>query len=199
APEAERGALIRRLYLDLVGLPPTFEQVQAFVADPAADAIEKVVDDLLGSPRYGERWARHWLDLVRYADSDGYRADHYRPDAWRYRDYVIDSFNHDKPYDRFVQEQLAGDELFPGDPQALIATGFLRHWIYEYNNRDARGHWDTILNDITDTTSDVFLGLGLQCAKCHDHKFDPLLQQDYFRLKAFFAPLSFTTASVDSP
>jgi hypothetical protein len=199
APEAERGALIRRLYLDLVGLPPTFEQVQAFVADPAADAIEKVVDDLLGSPRYGERWARHWLDLVRYADSDGYRADHYRPDAWRYRDYVIDSFNHDKPYDRFIQEQLAGDELFPGDPQALIATGFLRHWIYEYNSRDARAQWDTILNDITDTTSDVFLGLGLQCAKCHDHKFDPLLQQDYYRLQAFFAPISFPNAIVDSP
>ncbi|MFN9914489.1 MAG: DUF1549 domain-containing protein, partial [Pirellulaceae bacterium] len=110
-----------------------------------------------------------------------------------------DSFNHDKPYDRFIQEQLAGDELFPGDPQALIATGFLRHWIYEYNSRDARAQCDTILNDITDTTSDVFLGLGLQCAKCHDHKFDPLLQQDYYRLQAFFAPISFPNAIVDSP
>ncbi|MFM8724282.1 MAG: DUF1549 domain-containing protein, partial [Planctomycetaceae bacterium] len=113
----------------------------------------------------------------------------YRPDAWRYRDYVIDSMNQDKPYDRFVQEQLAGDELFPESPDALVATGFLRHWIYEYNNRDARGQWDLILNEVTDTTADVFLGLGLQCARCHDHKYDPLLQRDYYRLRAVFAGL----------
>ncbi len=189
APPADRITLIRRLYFDLIGLPPTPAQVQAFVSDESSDAYESLVDSLLDSPQYGEHWARHWLDLVRYADSDGYRIDHYRPHAWRYRDYVVRSFNSDKPYDRFVQEQIAGDEMFPGDLDALTATGYLRHWIYEYNNRDARTQWTTILNDITDTTGDVFLGLGMQCAKCHDHKFDPILQKDYYRLQAFFAPV----------
>jgi len=189
APEAPREVLVRRLYLDLLGLPPTTEQSRAFVNDNAPDAWERLVDALLASPHYGERWARHWLDLVRYADSDGYKADDYRPDAWRYRDYVIAAFNSDKPYDRFIQEQLAGDELFPDNPEAMIATGYLRCGIYEYNNRDAAGQWTAMLNDITDTTSDVFLGMGLQCARCHDHKFDPLLQRDYFRMQAFFAPL----------
>ncbi len=187
---AERATLIRRVAFDLTGLPPTPEEVGAFVADTAADAYEKLVDRLLASPRYGERWARHWLDLVRYAESDGYRVDDFRPNAWRYRDYVIRAFNSDKPYDRFVQEQLAGDELWPEDPEARIATGYLTLWVYEYNNRDAAGQIGTILNDITDTTSDVFLGLGVQCARCHDHKFDPILQKDYFRLQAFFAGLS---------
>ncbi|MFN9717231.1 MAG: DUF1549 domain-containing protein [Planctomycetota bacterium] len=186
AVEADRATLIRRLTFDLTGLPPTPTEVAEFVSDDRPDAYEQLVDRLLSRPEYGERWARYWLDLVRYADSDGYRIDHYRPDAWRYRDYVIQSFNEDKPYDRFVQEQLAGDELFPDDPAARIATGFLRHWIYEYNNRDVRGQWDVILNEVTDTTSDVFLGVGLQCAKCHDHKYDPLLQKDYFRLRACF-------------
>jgi len=186
ASEADRVTLIRRLSFDLAGLPPTPAEVQQFVNDTDPLAYEKLVDRLLESPRYGERWARHWLDVVRYADSDGYRIDHYRPDSWRYRDYVIRSLNNDKPYDRFVQEQLAGDELFPDNPDALIATGFLRHWIYEYNNRDVRSQWDLILNEVTDTTSDVFLGVGLQCAKCHDHKYDPLLQKDYYRLRAFF-------------
>ncbi len=198
APEADRISLIRRLFYDLIGIPPTNAQVQSFVKDTSTEAYETIVEELLASPRYGERWARHWLDLVRYADSDGYRIDHYRPNAWRYRDYVIDSFNNDKPYDRFVQEQLAGDELFPHDLQAQIATGYMRHWIYEYNNRDAKTQWQNILNDITDTTSDVFLGLGLQCAKCHDHKFDPLLQRDYFRLQAFFAPVVSTQTVVSN-
>jgi hypothetical protein len=187
APEAPRAVLIRRLWLDLLGLPPPPEEIDRFCSDPDPDALGKAADRLLGSPHYGERWARHWLDLVRYAESDGYKADDYRPEAWRYRDYVIASFNADKPWDRFITEQLAGDEMFPGDPEALVATGYLRAGIYEYNNRDAVGQWDAMLNDITDTTSDVFLGLGLQCARCHDHKFDPLLQTDYFRLKAFFA------------
>ena len=186
-PEATRGVLIRRLSFDLWGLPPEPADVDAFVADPRPDAYERLVDRLLDSPRYGERWARHWLDLVRYADSDGYKADDLRPTAWRYRDYVIDSLNRDKPYDRFVQEQLAGDELFPDDPEALAATGYLRCGIYEYNNRDVAGQWTTLLNDVTDTTGDVFLGLGFQCARCHDHKFDPLLRKDYYRLQAFFA------------
>ena len=189
APEASRETLIRRLYFDLLGIPPTPDEVREFVQNEDPYAYEHLVDRLLERPEYGERWARHWLDLVRYADSDGYRADGYRPTAWRYRDYVIQSFNEDKPYDRFVQEQLAGDELFPGDPQALIATGFLRHGIYEYNSRDVRGQWDLILNELTDTTADVFLGMGLQCARCHDHKFDPILQTDYYRLRAFFEPL----------
>ncbi len=189
APETDRTTLIRRLTLDLTGLPPTPAEVQAFVADPDPKAYEKLVDSLLARPQYGERWARHWLDLVRYADSDGYRIDHYRPQSWRYRDYVIASLNADKPYDRFVQEQLAGDELFPGDSDALVATGYLRHWIYEYNSRDAKGQWSIILNDITDNVGDVFLGVGMQCARCHDHKYDPILQKDYFRLQAFFAGL----------
>lgn len=189
APEADRLSLLRRVTYDLIGLPPTQKEIETFLSDTSADAFEKVVDRLLNSPHYGERWARHWLDLVRYADSDGYRIDHYRPNAWQYRDYVIRSLNSDKPYNRFVQEQLAGDELFSNEPDAWIATGFLRHWIYEYNSRDARTQWDTILGDITDTTGDVFLGLGMQCAKCHDHKFDPILQKDYYRLQAFFAAI----------
>lgn len=192
APEASRAVLIRRLTFDLWGLPPTPQEVADFEKESAATpqaAYEKLVDRLLASPRYGERWARHWLDLVRYADSDGYRIDDYRSNTWLYRDYVIRAFNQDKPYDRFVQEQLAGDEMFPGDVDALIATGYLRHWIYEYNARDARGQWAVIMNDVTDTTGDVFLGLGLQCARCHDHKFDPILQKDYYRLQAFFANL----------
>ena len=187
APEAGRAVLIRRLTFDVIGLPPAPEEVAAFVKDPDPLAYEKLVDRLLASPRYGERMSRQWLDLVRYADSDGYRADDFRPTAWRYRDYVIRSYNANKPYDRFLQEQLAGDELFPGDPEALTGTGYLRHWIYEWNQRDARGQWDAILNDLTDTTGDVFLGAGMQCARCHDHKFDPLLQKDYFALRAFFA------------
>ena len=189
APEAARSVLVRRLSFDLTGLAPDKEAVEAYLRDTAPDAWEKLVDRLLASPHYGERQARLWLDLVRYADSDGYKSDDYRPDAWRYRDYVIDAFNSDKPYTRFLQEQLAGDELFPDDPAAVTATGYLRHWIYEYNNRDVAGQWAVILNDITDTTADVFMGLGLQCARCHDHKFDPLLQADYYRLQAFFAPL----------
>lgn len=189
AAEADRETLIRRLSFDLIGLPPSPQDVEQFVNDKDPQAYEHLVDRLLESPRYGERWARHWLDLVRYADSDGYRIDHYRPNAWRYRDYVIQSLNDDKPYDRFVQEQLAGDEMFPDSPEARVATGYLRHGIYEYNNRDVRGQWDIILNEVTDTTGDVFLGLGMQCARCHDHKFDPILQRDYFRLRAFFEPM----------
>ncbi len=189
SPAAAPAVLVRRLYFDLVGLPPTPEEVEAFVRDTSPDAYEKLVDRLLASPRYGERWARHWLDLVRYAESDGYRIDDYRPEAWRYRDYVVRSLNADKPYDRFVQEQLAGDELWPDDPDARAATGYLRHWIYEYNQRDVQLQWQTILNDLTDTTGEVFLGMGYGCARCHDHKFDPILQKDYYRLQAFFAPI----------
>jgi cytochrome c553 len=189
APEADRLTLIRRVTFDLTGLPPTVAEIDAFVADESPDAWLNVVRRLLASPRYGERQARRWFDLVRYAESDGFREDAYRPDAWRYRDYVIDSFQRDKPWARFVQEQLAGDELFPGDPAALVATGFYRHTMYEWNQADVRTQWTDMLTDVTDTVADVFLGVGLQCARCHDHKYDPLLQEDYFRLQAFFAPM----------
>ncbi len=186
APEADRETLARRLYFDVIGLPPTPQQIAAFVNDVRVDAYERLVDELLDSDAYGERWARHWLDVVRYAESDGYRIDHFRPEAWRFRDYVIRSLNEDKPYDRFVQEQLAGDELFPGDLDALVATGFLRHTIYEYNSRDVPGQRETILNEVTDTVGEAFLGMGFQCARCHDHKYDPILQKDYYQLRAFF-------------
>ncbi len=189
APEADKATLIRRVAFDLTGLPPSPDEVDAFLADDRPDAYERLVDRLLASPRYGQRWARHWLDLVRYAESDGYRQDAYRPGAWRYRDYVVHSFNSDKPYDRFLTEQLAGDELDPDDPELRVATGYLRLGTYEYNQRNVRGQWADILNDITDVTGEVFLGLGIGCARCHDHKFDPILQKDYYRLQAFFTPL----------
>jgi hypothetical protein len=189
APEADRQTLIRRLTFDLTGLPPTPEEIDAFVADERPEAYERLVDRLLASPRYAQRWARHWLDLVRYAESDGYRQDAYRPAAWRYRDYVVQSFRRDKPYDRFVTEQLAGDEIDPDDLELRVATGYLRLGTYEFNQRHVRGQWSDILNDITDVTGEVFLGLGIGCARCHDHKFDPILQRDYYRLQAFFAPL----------
>jgi hypothetical protein len=168
-------------------LPPTPEDVDAFLADSSPKAVDKVVDRLLASPRYGERWARHWLDLARYAESEGFKADETRPNAWRYRDYVIKSFNTDKPYDRFVKEQIAGDELWPADPDARVATAFNRHYPDESNARNLMQRRQEILNDITDTTSAVFLGLTVACARCHDHKFDPIRQSDYYRLQAFFA------------
>ena len=189
--EADRVTVVRRLYQQLVGLPPAPEDVDAFLSDDSPRAVENLIDRLLDSPRYGERWAVFWLDLVRFAESDGYKADHLRPDAWRYRDYVVRAFNEDKPYDRFVMEQLAGDELAPGDPEALAATGYLRHGIYEYNQRDAEGQWQDMLNDITDNVGDTFLAMGMGCARCHDHKFDPILQKDYYRLQAFLVNVSF--------
>ena len=189
APRADRYVLVRRLSFDLTGLPPTPQEVEAFVQDDRPDAYERLVDRLLASPAYGARWGRHWLDLVRYAESDGYKQDTYRPEAWRYRDYVVDALNADVPYDRFVTEQLAGDEIDPNDLRLRVATSFLRLWPYEYNQRDVEGQWSAILNDLTDVTGDVFLGIGLSCARCHDHKFDPILQSDYYRIQAFFTPI----------
>ncbi|HEY2415991.1 MAG TPA: DUF1549 domain-containing protein, partial [Pirellulaceae bacterium] len=189
APEADRRTLIRRLAFDLVGLPPTPDEIDDFLEDERPDAYEGLVDRLLASPQHGEHWARHWLDLVRYAESDGYKQDAYREATYHYRDYVIRSFNRDKPYSQFVLEQLAGDEACGGDPDALIATMYLRLGIYEYNQRDVRNQWSIILNDLTDVTADVMLGMGMSCARCHDHKFDPILQKDYYRLQAFFAPI----------
>jgi hypothetical protein len=187
APRAKPAELVRRIHLNLTGQPPTPGEIDAFLADPSDRAIDALVDRLLESRAHAEAWARKWLDLVRYADSDGYRIDHERPHAWRYRDYVIDSFQENRPIDRFLMEQIAGDELWPEDARSHVAVGFLRHGIYEYNNRDVRGQWDIILGDITDTVGDAFFGLGFQCAKCHDHKYDPILHEDYFRLRAFFS------------
>ncbi len=184
---ADKATLLRRVSLDLIGLPPTPEELNDFLTDTSAEAYAKVVDRLLASPHYGERWARHWLDLARYADSEGFKADETRPYVWRYRDYVIQSFNEDKPYDRFVQEQLAADELWPGDRDVQVATAFNRHYPDESNARNIMQRRQEILNDITDTVGSVFLGLSYGCARCHDHKYDPILQSDYYRLQAFFA------------
>jgi hypothetical protein len=161
------------------------------VKDTSRDAWEKVVDRLLASPRYGERWGRHWLDVARYADSDGFKADATRPNIWRYRDYVIKAFNDDKPYDRFIREQIAGDELYPGDPEALVGMGFNRQWIDETNAAGLLTRRQETLDDITNTTGAAFLGLTFGCARCHDHKYDPILHKDYYRLQAFFANTSF--------
>ena len=150
-----------------------------------------MIDRLLASPRYGERWGRHWLDLARYADTNGYEFDEPRPDAWRYRDYVIRRFNADKPYDRFIIEQLAGDEAFPGDPDALIATGFNLLGPDMTDSADQAQRRLNTLNDMTDTAALAFLGLTITCARCHDHKFEPIPQTDYFRLQAFFTPAVF--------
>jgi hypothetical protein len=186
-PPADKITLLRRATLDITGLPPTPEEVQAYLSDASPDAWTKVVDRLLASPHYGERWARHWLDLARYADSEGFKSDETRPNIWRYRDYVINAFNSDKPYDRFVKEQIAGDELYPGDPEALVATGFNRHFPDESNARNVMQRRQELLNDVTDVVGSTFLGMTYGCARCHDHKFDPILQKDYYRLQAFFA------------
>jgi hypothetical protein len=187
APRADKITLIRRAYFDLIGLPPTPQEVQAFLNDKSPNAWEKLIDRLLASPRYGERWARHWLDLARYAESEGFKSDELRLNAWRYRDYVIKSFNEDKPYDRFIKEQIAGDELYPNDPNALVATGFNRHFADESNARNITLRRQEILNDITDTVGSTLLGLTIGCARCHDHKYDPISHKDYYRLQAFFA------------
>jgi hypothetical protein len=191
APEADRPVLVRRLSFDLVGLPPSPEEVGAFVADRSSDAYEKVVDRLLASPHYGVRQAQHWLDLARYADTDGFEFDQARPNAWRYRDWVVEAFNRDMPYDRFVRLQLAGDEIAPEDPSAFLATGFDRCCPDMVDLNDQRLRRQNALNDITETTGLVFLGLTIGCARCHDHKFDPIRQADFYRLQAFFAGARF--------
>jgi hypothetical protein len=189
APGADKITLIRRATFDLIGLPPTPAEVDASLKDKRPNAYEKLIDRLLASPHYGERWARHWLDLARYAESEGFKSDETRPNAWRYRDYVIQSLNADKPYDQFLKEQIAGDELYPNRPDALVATGFCRHWADESNARDMMLRRQEILNDITDTVGASLLGLTVGCARCHDHKYDPISQKDYYRLQAFFAAI----------
>ena len=192
APTADKRTLIRRVSVDLTGLLPTPEEVEAFVNDKARDAWPQLVDRLLGSPRYGERWARHWLDVTRYADSGGYSNDFERPNAWRYRDYVIRSFNSDKPYAEFIKEQIAGDELYPGKPEAVIATGFLRAGPWEHTGMSVEAVTRQLfLDDVTHSTASVFLGLTLGCARCHDHKFDPLPTRDYYRMQAVFSSTEF--------
>lgn len=193
APAASAQTLVRRAYFNLIGLPPTADDLKSFNDATAANGFDQawasLVEQLLANQSYGEHWSRFWLDIVRYAESDGWNQDAYRPHIWRYRDYVINAFNSDKRYPDFVREQLAGDEIREDNPQHLAAAGFLRLGIYEYNQRDARGLWNDSMNEMTDVTGDAFLGLSMGCAKCHDHKFDPILQADYFRLRAFLEPV----------
>ncbi len=184
---ADRRVLIRRLTFDLTGLPPTPEAITEFLSDGAPDAWERLVDRLLSSPAYGERWAQHWLDLARFAETDGFEFDHVRPNAWRYRDWVIAAFNRDLSFAEFVRNQIAGDLLLPDDPQAAIATGFLLCGpdMVDINDQEERRH--TVLNELTGTVGSAFLGLSVGCAQCHDHKTDPVSHLDFYRLRAFFA------------
>jgi hypothetical protein len=191
SPDADRATLIRRVTLDTWGIIPTPEEVKAFVNDKSPNAYEKLVDRLLASSRYGERWGRRWLDLTRHADSDGYNTDGTRPNMWRYRDYVIKAFNDDKPYNTFIKEQLAGDELWPDRKDALVATGFLRNFPDEINARDLNLKKQEIGNDLADTVSSVFLATTANCAQCHNHKFDKFTQKEYYQLQAYFANTSF--------
>ncbi|MCC6797845.1 MAG: PSD1 domain-containing protein [Candidatus Hydrogenedentes bacterium] len=216
APRADPRTLVRRAYFDLIGLPPTPEQVDAFVKDPSPEAWSKLIDELLASPQYGERWGRHWLDVARYADSGGFETDIYYKNAWRYRDYVVKSFNEDKPYDVFIKEQIAGDELWPGNldldgtykipeeslhrQEARIGTGFytLSPQIHESNMNGKKIRYETF-TDWVDTTGAAFMGLTMSCARCHDHKFDPISQQDYYGLQAVFASSKQVQESVVPP
>ena len=189
APEADKHTLIRRSYLDLTGLLPSHEEVTAFVNDNSPGAFNRMVDRLLESPRYGERWGRHWLDVARYADSGGYEQDYDYVNAWRYRDYVIRAFNHDKPYNQFVLEQLAGDELDEVTHDSLIATGFHRVMAtVGFREKDNPQYRYTYLNDMIATTSRGLMGLTVDCARCHNHKFDPIKQVEYYQMMATFFP-----------
>ncbi|MDA1235480.1 MAG: DUF1549 domain-containing protein, partial [Acidobacteria bacterium] len=192
AAKADKATLLRRAYFDLTGLPPTAAEGEAFLADGSPRAFEEVVDRLLASPRYGERWGRHWLDVARYADSTGNDEDHRYSYAWRYRDYVIDSFNNDLPYDQFVREQIAGD-LMPAEDgsevnrRGIIATGFLALGPKAIAQQDKTKMVYDVYDEQVDVTSKAFLGLTVACARCHDHKFDPILTRDYYSMINFFA------------
>jgi hypothetical protein len=185
-PPADRVQLARRAYYDLWGLPPTPEQIDEFVKDASPDAWPRLIDKLLASPHYGEKWGRHWLDVVRFAESNGYERDGPKPFAWKYRDYVIRSFNADKPYDRFVKEQIAGDEMPGYHPDAVIATGFYRLGIWDDEPADPLQSLYDGYDDLVTVTGQGFLGMTLNCARCHDHKVDPIPQSDYYKLLAFF-------------
>jgi hypothetical protein len=188
-PPADRRTLLRRVSLDLTGLPPTPEEQEAFLADTRPDAYERLVDRLLASPAYGERWGRHWLDVARYADTNGYERDGDKPFAWRYRDWVIGALNRDLPFDRFVTEQLAGDELPDADAASHTATTFMRLGTWDDEPANDRIDRFDQLDDVLGTASSAFLGLTLRCARCHDHKFEPFTARDYYRLLAVFTPL----------
>src|SRR5262245_16343188 len=198
ASPVDRATLLRRVTFDLTGLPPTPDELQHFLQDTRPDAYVRVVDRLLASPHYGERWAQHWLDVARYAESNGYELDAERPHAWHYRDYVVQVFNADKPFDRFVIEQMAGDLLamgLPGPPggeggrELWVASGFNRcgpiHLVS--GNTDPEVNRQEVLTEMTGAVGSAFLGLTIGCARCHDHKFDPLTQAEYYQLQAFFA------------
>ena len=196
SPEASKRTLVRRLYFDLVGMPPTPEEAQAFLADDSPEAHARLVDHLLDDPRYGERWGRHWLDVVRYADTGGSEYDREYSHMWRYRDYVIRSFNEDKPYDRFVIEQLAGDEVEKPDVQSRIALGFLR-LTPEHGSPNKSKNRQLLVNELTATIGSVFLGVSLGCAQCHDHKYDPIPQKDFYRMQAFLVGVCLEQADVE--
>ncbi len=195
APPADRRTLVRRVSYDLAGLPPSPQEVDDFIADPAPDAYEKLVDRLLASPRYGERWGRHWLDTVHYGDTHGYDKDKIRPNAWPYRDYVIRSFNDDKPYTRFVKEQTAGDWFYPGTADGIVALGFIAAGPFDLVGQTElrEGTIDKTItrnldrDDMVAITINTFVSLTVQCARCHNHKFDPISQEDYYSLQAVFA------------
>lgn len=201
APEAGRVELARRLYFDLHGLPPTPEEIAIFVHDPAPNAYERLVDQLLNSPRFGERWAQHWLDVVRFAETEGYEYDRHIPDAWRYRDYVIEAFNHDKPFDQFVAEQLAGDELDPGNREYLSAAVFHRLGPVRRNagNPDIALSRNEVLTERTDIIGTAYLGLTVGCARCHNHKLEPISQRDYYRLQSYLAATEEHNVSLADP
>ncbi|MDQ6664090.1 MAG: DUF1549 and DUF1553 domain-containing protein [Acidobacteriota bacterium] len=189
AAPADRETLIRRISFDLTGLPPTPSETAAFVKDRSPGAYENLVERLLNSPHYGERWGQHWLDVVRFAETDGFEYDTHRRDAWRYRDYVIRAFNNDKPYDRFLTEQLAGDEIAPKEDETLIAAGFNRLGPLRKNagNQEVASSRNEVLTEMTNIVGSGVLGVTLGCARCHDHKFDPYRQSDYYRMQGFFA------------
>ena len=193
APQATREQLIRRASYDMLGLPPTPGEIDAFVRDSSPKAWENVVERLLASPHYGEQWGRHWLDVVRFAESDGYEYDMHRPDSYRYRDYVVQSFNDDKAYDQFVKEQLAGDEIDASNQTLLVASGFNRLGPLRKNagNQDVASSRNEVLTETTNIIGAAFLGLTVGCARCHDHKFDPFSQKDFFKLYAVFGNVSF--------
>ncbi len=186
AEQAPRRQLIRRLHYDLTGLPPSSEAVEAFVSNTAPDAYAQLVDHLLASPQFGERWARHWMDVIRYAETNSYERDAAKPFVWRYRDYIVQAFNEDKPYDQFIREQIAGDELDQITPDSMVATGFYRLGLFDDETADPYKHYFDQLDDMLTTTSQAFLGLTINCCRCHDHKIDPLPQEDYYRMLAFY-------------
>jgi hypothetical protein len=189
SPKASKEVLVRRLYFDLTGLPPTPQQIDAFLNDKRPDAWPKLVNQLLDSPHYGERWGQHWLDVVRFAETDGFEYDTHRTEAYRYRDYVIRAFQNDKPYDRFLTEQLAGDEISPEEQETLVASGFNRLGPLRKNagNQEVASSRNEVLTEMTNAVGAAFLGVTLGCARCHDHKFDPIRQSDYYRMQAYFA------------